>query len=285
LNALVTQARNKLIRVCVLGAAAGGGFPQWNCACSNCRDSRTGKIPQSTQSSIALSSDGEKWLLVNASPDLPRQVDAFPPLQPSGGSSRNSPISGICLTNADIDHSLGLALLRQQEKPLVVYATSQIRNQLHWIDDVLRNFCKIDWRLLPEQTGNLESRVVDLGWSIAWEFRDQSTGKTILLAPAVREISGELAEAMQRADTILFDGTFWSDDELKSFRTSARSAKEMGHLPVRESLRVLERTAAKCKIYIHINNTNPILQPDSEERKQVERCGVIVGYDGLQLEL
>jgi len=269
----------------VLGAAAGGGLPQWNCACSNCRDSRTGKISPTTQSSIALSSDGEEWLLVNASPDLPRQIDAFPPLQPSGGSSRNSPISGICLTNADIDHSLGLALLRQQEKPLVVYTTSQIRNQLHWIDNLLGNFCKIDWRLPSAQTGNLESRVVDLGRSIAWLFKDQLTNKTILLAPAVHEISGELTEAMRRADAILFDGTFWSDDELKPFRANARSAREMGHVPVRESLPVLRKNAAKRKIYIHINNTNPILRPNSEERRQIERSGVMVGYDGLQFEL
>jgi pyrroloquinoline quinone biosynthesis protein B len=274
-----------LIRVCVLGAAAGGGLPQWNCACSNCRDSRTGKISPTTQSSIALSSDGEEWLLVNASPDLPRQIDAFPPLQPSGGSSRNSPITGICLTNADIDHTLGLALLRQQEKPVVVYATSQIRNQLHWIDNLLGNFCKVDWRLPSAQTGNLESRVVDLGRSIAWLFKDQSTNKTILLAPAVHEISCELTEAMRRADAILFDGTFWSDDELKPFRANARSAREMGHVPVRESLPVLRKNAAKRKIYIHINNTNPILQPNSEERRQIERSGVMVGYDGLQFEL
>jgi pyrroloquinoline quinone biosynthesis protein B len=274
-----------LIRVCVLGAGAGGGLPQWNCACSNCRDSRTGKIPPATQSSIALSSDGEKWLLVNASPDLPRQIDAFPPLQPSGGSSRNSPITGICLTNADIDHSLGLALLRQQEKPLVVYTTPQIRNQLHWIDNLLGNFCKIDWRLPSAQTGNLESWVVDLGRSIAWLFKDQLTNKTILLAPAVHEISAELTKAMQRADAILFDGTFWSDDELKPFRANARSAREMGHVPVRESLPVLRKNAAKRKIYIHINNTNPILRPDSEERRQIERSGVMVGYDGLQFEL
>ena len=121
--------------------------------------------------------------------------------------------------------------------------------------------------------------------SVAWLFRDRQSNSTALIAPAAPEVSRELHEAMQFVDAILFDGTFWSEDELKPLRGNARSAQQMGHLPVQRSLPVLGAVSARRKIYTHINNTNPILQPDSPQRKQIEAAGVMVGYDGLEFQL
>lgn len=277
-----------MIQIRILGSAAGGGLPQWNCACPNCRDARTGKIPARTQSSVAISGDGEEWLLVNASPDLLAQIECFPPLQPRSLPLRNSPIAAICLSNADIDHTLGLALLRQRES-LVVYATPAIRDELRWIDNLLARFCRIDWRepspefarIIPD----IDFRSVADAAGAAYVVRDATTQKQALIAPAVRDFTDELREAMQHAEAILFDGTFWSDDELKPFRANARTAREMGHIPVQESLPLLEGAPAAHKMYVHINNTNPILQSSSRERKTVERAGIAVATDGLELKL
>jgi len=282
-----------LIRIHILGSAAGGGLPQWNCACVNCVAARTGKIAPQTQSSIAISGnsgDDQRWFLINASPDLPRQIESTPPLQPDRNSSRNTPITGILLTNADLDHALGLLLLRQQQVPLVVYATEQTRTALGWIDAVLARFCGIEWRKI---TGDFESlgsglafRAIELPNSVAFQFRDEVSGRMALVAPAVGELPPPLREACHTSEVILFDGTFWSDGELGAVRPGARSAREMNHLPISDgSLELLRRSPAQRKIYTHINNTNPILTPGSSERTRVERAGVEIGYDGLETVL
>ena len=132
-----------MIRIHILGSAAGGGLPQWNCACPNCTAARTGKITPQTQSSIAISGDSEgfhRWFLINASPDLARQIESMPRLQPRRDSPRNTPVAGVLLTNADIDHALGLLLLREQELPLVVYAADETRAALAWLDGILARF-------------------------------------------------------------------------------------------------------------------------------------------------
>jgi pyrroloquinoline quinone biosynthesis protein B len=274
------------LRIRILGAAAGGGLPQWNCCCQNCRDARSGRIPRLTQSSVAISNhEHERWLLVNASPDLPAQIESFPLLQPRDAQHRHSAIKAVCLTNADIDHVLGLILLRQHEEPLLVYAPPQIRNELAWVDEILGNFCPIDWRESEQIGGDLQATTIDLGRSVAWRFEDRTTRRAVLIAPAVQDIRRELVEAIGEVDAIFFDGTFWSDGELKQFRKNARTSREMGHLPVKESLPVLADQTAAHKIYIHINNTNPILQPDSDERKQTEAAGILVGRDGLEFEI
>jgi pyrroloquinoline quinone biosynthesis protein B len=274
-----------LIRIRILGAAAGGGLPQWNCSCRNCSDARDGKIPRLTQSCVAISGDDRDWLLINASPDLPAQIESLPALQAARHSPRNSPIRAIGLSNADIDHTLGLILLRQSDQPPLVYAPRAIRDELGWMKMVLERFSGVDWRDPPQRFAQLELGVVNLGRSVAWLFRDRQKGATALIAPAVPEISNELNAAMQRADAILFDGTFWSADELQPFRPNARSAREMGHLPMRETLPALATMPARQRIFTHINNTNPILQPDSPQRKEVEAAGVLVGYDGLEIRL
>ena len=234
MSARVTRARSdrteviaaglRLIRIHILGSAAGGGLPQWNCACANCVAARTGKIAPQTQSSIAISGDAEKfpgWFLINASPDLPRQIESMPQLQPhrpAAAGLRNTPIAGVLLTNPDIDHALGLLLLRQQEMPPVVYAADETRTALEWIDSVLATFSGIEWRKINAEFQSLSDsigfRTIELPRSVAFQFRDDTSGATALFAPSVGELTDELRDAVHTSDVVLFDGTFWSDDEL-----------------------------------------------------------------------
>jgi pyrroloquinoline quinone biosynthesis protein B len=282
-----------LIRIHILGSAAGGGLPQWNCACVNCLAARAGKIDPQTQSSIAIGAGSEEFQncwLINASPDLPRQIEGATWLQPRRTASRNTPIAGVLLTNADIDHALGVLLLRQQEKPLVVYATDETRASLAWLDRTVARFCGIEWRKVGSDfqrlNGSIDFRAIELPHSVAFQFLDESSGRLALVAPAVGEFTRELSEASADSDVILFDGTFWSNDELAAVRAGARSSREMNHLPIGEgSLELLRQLPARRKIYTHINNTNPILMPGSRERAEVEKAGIEIGRDGLEIIL
>jgi len=282
-----------LIRIHILGSAAGGGLPQWNCACANCAAARAGKIAPQTQSSIAISSESEdkrRWFLINASPDLPRQIENMPELQPHRDSPRNSPIGAVFLTNADIDHALGLLLLRQDEAPLVVYATNETRTALAWIDRVLARFRGIEWRKISADfeslSGSLGFRAIQLPGSVAYQFRDDSSGATALFAPIVAELTEQLRNAVDASAVILFDGTFWTDGELATVRPGARTSREMNHLPISDgSLDFLRQSPARRKIFTHINNTNPILRPGSRERAQVEQAGIVIARDGLEIVL
>jgi pyrroloquinoline quinone biosynthesis protein B len=282
-----------LIRIHILGSAAGGGLPQWNCACANCVSARTGKIAPQTQSSIAISGDSEavqRWFLINASPDLPRQIESMPQLQPRRDSLRNSPVAGVLLTNADIDHALGLLLLRQRETPLVVYAADETRTALAWIDSVLARFCGTEWGKISAEfqslSGSIVFRAIELPRSVAFQFRDDTSGATVLLAPSVGKLTEELRDAVRASDVVIFDGTFWSDGELAVVRPDARSAREMNHLPINDgSLDFLRQSTARRKIYTHINNTNAILMPGTRERAQVEQAGIEIARDGLEIVL
>jgi len=263
---------------------------------------------------VAISADGGHWFLVNASPDLRQQFEAVPALHPKSGRTRSNPFEAVLLTNADLDHTLGLLLLREGE-PLNIYASSQVHTTLTdalGFNTILSAFCGVqwaalafeEWTALPLREGQpsgLLYRAISLPsapaafrdkresgeeQTTAFLFKDERTGGILLLAPDVFEIAPPLFSAMETADAILFDGTFWSEDELGGVKTAARGASRMGHLPIREgSLPVLERCTAKHRIYLHINNTNPILQPDSSERLAVEKAGIVVGGDGLEFEL
>jgi pyrroloquinoline quinone biosynthesis protein B len=282
-----------LIRIHILGSAAGGGLPQWNCACANCVTARAGKIAPQTQSSIAISGDPKSFrgcFLINASPDLPRQIESMPKLHPGRDSPRNTPIAGVLLTNADIDHALGLLLLREQQRPLVVYAADETRSALRWIDSVLARFSGIEWRKITAEfqslSGSIGFRAIELPRSVAFQFRDDTSGATALFAPSVGELTEELRDAVHASDVVLFDGTFWSDEELAAVRPGARSAREMNHLPISNgSLDFLRQSLARRKIYMHINNTNPILMPGTRERAQVEQAGIEIARDGLEIVL
>jgi pyrroloquinoline quinone biosynthesis protein B len=228
--------------------------------------------------------------LINASPDLARQIESAPELQPRDDALRNSPIAGILLTNPDLDHCLGLLLMRQQATPLAVYATDKTQATLDWIDIVLKPFCQIEWRTTAgdfQSLGNsIAYRAIELGKSIAFQLRDEISGATALVAPAVGKITTELGTAVHNSDVVLFDGTFWSDDELRDVRPAARSAREMNHLPISDgSLDFLRHSPARRKIYTHINNTNPVVMPGSSERQQVEHAGMEIACDGLEVVL
>jgi pyrroloquinoline quinone biosynthesis protein B len=281
-----------LIRIRILGSAAGGGLPQWNCACANCAAARTRTIEPQTQSSVAISADSDElqgWWLINASPDLAVQIERTPALHPRT-APRSTPIGGILLTNADIDHVLGLLLLRQQEKPLVVYASDETRAALAWLDCILARFCGIEWRKIRGDfrslNGGITFRAIQLPHSTAFQFRDNLSGTIALIAPSVGIITHELRDAIHSSDVLIFDGTFWSDGELAAVRPGARSARAMQHLPISEgSLDLLRQSPASRKIYTHINNTNPILMPDSPECAQLKQAGIETARDGLEIVL
>jgi pyrroloquinoline quinone biosynthesis protein B len=248
---------------------------------------------------------------VNASPDLSQQIEAHAGLQPRAGSIRNTPIAAILLTNADLDHVLGLLALREGT-PLVVYATREAQAAVGdslGVTGVLNAFCGVEWRepamsglvALDPKGAGLAYRAIPLGGapppyarekftggghSVAYQFRDERTGGTLVVAPDVAAIPQELRAAMEAAEVVLFDGTFWSTDELSRVKPEARSAGQMGHVTIKDgSLELLRGLQARQKVYIHINNTNPILEAGSAERRAVEEAGVAVGRDGQEFEL
>ena len=279
-----------MIRIRILGSAAGGGLPQWNCLCANCAAARNGEIAPQTQSSVAVSADDQRWFLVNASPDLPRQIESTRALQPQLGSLRNSPIAGVLLTNADLDHTLGLLLLRQQQTPVLVYTSDATRSALDWLEPLLHPFGGSNWRTASGDFNSLSRglafRAIELHKSNAFQLRDEVSGRAVLVAPVVGELTAELRDAVNTSDVILFDGTFWNDDELRAVRRDARSAREMNHLPISDSsLALLRHSPARRKIYMHINNTNPILMPGSRERALVQQAGIEIACDGLEIIL
>ncbi|MEA3213833.1 MAG: pyrroloquinoline quinone biosynthesis protein [Chthoniobacter sp.] len=246
------------------------------------------------------SADGARWFLINASPDLRTQIESFAPLCPRPVPVRNSPIAAVLLTNADLDHVLGLPLLREGGR-LTVYAPAAVREAFGF-ERVMEEFCGIDWREPSAEwqplEGELQFRAIPLSGpaprfapqteigSAAYEIIDRRTGGRAVIAPDVAAITPALLEPMAAADVILMDGTFWSDGELRTLGISERLAADMGHLPIGNgSLEVLRRLPGRHKVYLHINNTNPILQPGSPERAAVEAAGVTVGFDGWEAEL
>lgn len=288
----------------MLGSAAGGGLPQWNCACRQCETVRAGRIPRRTQSCIAVAGRDAGWSLVNASPDLARQLETLP--RSAELPIRHNPVRGVFLTNADLDHVLGLPLLREGGR-ITVFAAEAVRRAVGeglQFDQALASFGGIEWRPIDDRWYPLEAslrvRAISLHAAkppryrppaepgvhgVAYEFSDETTGARAVVAPDVPEITPELHAAMHEADAVFIDGTFWSDDELPALGIGGRTATDMGHLPVSGSLPVLQTLRARHKLYVHINNTNPMLQPDSLERAAVERAGVIVGFDGWEAEI
>jgi pyrroloquinoline quinone biosynthesis protein B len=302
-----------IIRVLLLGVAAGGGLPQWNCACVNCQQARAGVIPPQTQSSIAVGDDAGNWFLINASPDLPAHLRAYPALAPRPDSPRNSPIAAVFLTSADVDHVLGLLSLREGNA-LHICATPAIQQAaaILGVTTVLQSFCGVVWhqptggrfaslRGSDGRESSLRVRVLPLSGrapryagqssnggdsTIALEFLDERTGGRLLVAPGVEALSGPLQDAAKESDAVLLDGTFWSEDELSRVRAGAPGASEMGHLPIKDgTLPFLSALPSRHRVYVHINNTNPIFVPGSAERAAVESAGVIIGYDGMGFDL
>jgi pyrroloquinoline quinone biosynthesis protein B len=299
-----------LIRI--LGAAAGGGYPQWNCHCNGCETVRNGALQPLTQSSIAVQSEKDSsWFLINASPDVRQQIEAMRAEgcfnDPKG--NRSLPFAGILLTDAEIDHTTGLILLRESTAPLNIYSTATVKQALtsgYAILSTLQNYCGVKWAPITpgeiiQLTDELEVEAFALStkapkyiqsteievWGIGLTIRDTITNSTLTYAPGMGSINNDLRKRFENSDCILIDGTFWTNDELPKLGIGARTAEQMGHLPLSGDNGSLSQLAniTTRKIFVHINNTNPILIPNSPERKTVENTGVEIGYDGLTIKL
>jgi pyrroloquinoline quinone biosynthesis protein B len=270
------------LRVRVLGSAAGGGFPQWNCRCGTCEAARAGvRARPRTQSSLAIRGDEGPWFLVNASPDLRQQLETLDHGRADG--VRVAPIAGVLLTDAEIDHTAGLLLLRESPVPIQVYGDAGIERVLRpTLLRMLDRFSGVEWHALEGERalGGLD---VELYREGVFVFRDGASVFTY--APALARLDADLLAQFEASDLVLVDGTFWFDDDLARLGISRRTAADMGHVPLTDSLEALAGLQRPRVVLVHINNTNPILLEDSPEREQVVQAGVEVAYDGLEVEL
>lgn len=304
------------MHIVLLGTAAGGGFPQWNCWCPGCRlarDNPKAARPR-TQSSAAVSVDGRHWFLLNASPDIREQLRYLPVPTVPEGTVRHVPVEGVLLTDAELDHTLGIVLLREAGR-LPVYATrpvSEILERDSRLIETTRAFSDVPVTELPldkpvrlccrdGSPGGLsvESIAVpagpprfasgdERGHTVGLLLRDEAHGKVCAFVPGCGGLDEELLRRVSGADALLFDGTFWSDEEMIALGISAKTAREIDHLPIGGrggSLEILAGLPCRHRVYTHINNTNPILIESSPERGDVERAGMIVAFDGLHLLL
>jgi pyrroloquinoline quinone biosynthesis protein B len=293
----------------VLGSAAGGGFPQWNCNCPGCAAVRDGSRPAvaRTQSSVAVSADHRQWFLLNASPDIRIQIEAFPPLQPREG--RATPLQAVLLTDAELDHTLGLLLLREA-KALQVHATPAVHETLRdgtGLLSTLGRYCRVDWH--PVTPGvdvplgeGLSYRAFDVpttkrarfgsgteqGRVVGYRLTDEHSGRAAVYLPGVQRLTPGVREQLDGCACLLVDGTCWDDDEMIRLGLAARTAGDMGHLAIGGpdgSLEQLAGLPVERTIYIHINNTNPVLLEDSPQRRMVTDRGMEVAVDGLEVKV
>ena len=304
------------MRIRVLGSAAGGGFPQWNCNCPNCGAYRAGSFAgrTRTQSSLAVG-DGNAWALVNASPDILAQLAANPQLQPGRGI-RDTALAAILLVDGQVDHTTGLYMLRESTRPWPIWCTDSTYADLtrgNPIFGVLSHFCGVNrhsielngasfpidqvpgvrWRALAvaskpaPYSPNREAPI--LGDNIALVMEDTQNGKTALYAPGLGAIDEHIWNAMQSAACVLVDGTFWTDDEMLALGVSKKRARDIGHLPQSGAGGMLEwlarLPATTRKILIHVNNTNPILDESSAPAAELKKRGVEVAWDGMEIQL
>lgn len=297
------------IRFIILGAAAGGGLPQWNCNCANCaaaRDPASGFKPQ-TQSSLAVSVDGESWAVFNASPDIRQQILETPALHPK--TLRHSPIESIVITNADVDHIGGLLTVREKQ-PFTLYSTSAIGRVL---DDnpvfrvldpdyVSRRAIRLDEQFSP--VDGLEARIFAVPGKVALFLEEgepelglegeQTVGiefisgkRRAYYIPGCATLPDWLAERIRGADLVFFDGTVFTDDEMITVGTGIKTGQRMGHMAISGpdgSLAHLSGLDIGRMVYVHINNTNPIWR-NGPERAAVEAAGMAVGHDGMEIDL
>ena len=298
------------MRVRVLGSAAGGGFPQWNCHCETCEAARAGvRARPRTQSSLAIRGREGPWFLVNASPDARQQLEQLRPDEVDG--VRAPPIAGVLLTDAEIDHTAGLLLLRESATPVRIFGDEGVERALtdgYPVLAILEHYCGAEWQTLePERPTPLpgSSLVVESfhvggdaprylsGSDVELEasgfvFRDRAGGSVVSYVPGLARLDDRVLSRFASSDLVLVDGTFWREDELARLGISERSARDMGHVPLSGrggTLEALARLRRPRKALVHINNTNPILLEDSPERDAVLRAGVEVAYDGLEIEL
>jgi pyrroloquinoline quinone biosynthesis protein B len=307
------------MRIRVLGSAAGGGFPQWNCGCPNCRGVREGTIRAQARSQecVAVSADGaDGWVLLNCSPEIRAQIESARILHPR--APRHSPIAAIVLTNGDLDHCLGLLSLRESHR-LMIYATDPVQRGFTRGNVLYRTLERfpgqVTWRILKSgreedlvdaegrATGltaeavvvpgkapvHLEGeRAADPEDNVALAVREPRSGRVLAYVSGVGAVNETVRQTLTGADAVFFDGTFWSSDELPALGLGTKRAEDMAHLPIggpTGSLAQLAGTRAGRRVYIHINNTNPILRDDSPERAAVAAAGWEVAWDGMEVVL
>lgn len=304
---------NDMLRVIVLGAAAGGGLPQWNCGCANCIDARDGKLAAHTQASLAVSADDDNWFLINAAPDLRHQLIETSRLHPK--HLRHSPIAGVILTNAEIDAVAGLLSMREGS-PFALYAHPQVLAvlQSNSIFNVL-NASQVDriaidvakmftprnadgmpagFDVTPFAVAGKEALYLegaaraDEGDTLGLTLRDHASGKTAHIVTACARITDDLIARLDGADAIFFDGTLWRDDELISLGLGQKTGARMGHVAMDGPEGAIARLAtvnAKRKVFVHINNSNPVWRKDSIARAAITRAGWEIGHDGMEIVL
>jgi pyrroloquinoline quinone biosynthesis protein B len=299
----------------VLGSAAGGGFPQANCNCRNCADVRAGRpgLSQRTQSALAVTRDGERWVLLNASPDIRQQIAASPALAPHPqGAVRSSPIVAVALTDGDVDHVAGLLSLREglaftlfaSPRVLDVLAANSIFNVLN-PRHVARVALPFGTRLVVDGglavcaypvPGKVALYLEDAGRDfgtregdrIGLEISDPATGIAFHYIPGCAAIDPALAQRLAGARLVLFDGTLYTDEEMITQHLSDKTGLRMGHMSMSGSLGSMAAFAplrVGRRIFVHINNSNPVLRDDSPERTQVQSAGWEVAYDGMEIRL
>ncbi|KQX92579.1 pyrroloquinoline quinone biosynthesis protein PqqB [Variovorax sp. Root473] len=306
------------MKILVLGSGAGGGFPQWNCNCRLCAGQRSGQVRATprTQSSIAVSADGERWILLNASPDLGAQLRASPALWPRHGL-RHSPIEAVVLMDSQIDHVAGLLSLREGQR-LQLYCTPEAHDDLTGSLPLLRtldSYCGVTWHPLSLEPGGgawhdiagLRLQALPVpgkappysprrqtearSENAAVLIEDPATGKRVLYAPGLAQVGDAERRNLDACDCVLVDGTFWTEDEMVAAGLGKKHAADMGHLPQCDGphgpgmLQALDGCVARRKVLIHINNSNPILDEDGPERAQLVRRGIEVAFDGMVLEI
>lgn len=299
----------------ILGSAAGGGFPQWNCNCPNCTGLRAGTLNAQarTQSSIALSDNGVDWILCNASPDIRAQLESFPALQPAR-ALRDTAIRGIVLMDSQIDHTTGLLTLREG-CPHDIWCTDMVHQDLstgfplfnmleNWNGGLRWNCIDLDAGFTVPACPALRFTPIPLrsaappysphrfdphpGDNIGLLVQDTSTGGTLFYAPGLGKVDDGLLSMMRDADCVLVDGTLWTDDEMQTRGVGSKTGQEMGHLAQSGPggmIEVLDGLAKPRKVLIHINNTNPILDEESAERQVLGDHGIEVAFDGMSIQL
>jgi pyrroloquinoline quinone biosynthesis protein B len=309
-----------MLRIVVLGAAAGGGVPQWNCGCVVCQAARNGRSGlQSTQASIAISADGEHWFLINASPDLRQQLIATPQLHPKGLRLRHSPIAGVILTNGEVDAVAGLLSMREGS-PFTIYAHPRVlailkANSIFNVlseSNVKRQPIAIDEAFEPALPDGSPSGIEILPFAVpgkgAWYLEgkahpagdggagdtlglrigDKASGKHLYFLAACAQVTPELKQRLAGASLVFFDGTVWRDDELIAAGLGAKTGQAMGHIAMsgdNGAIAALADLGIDRKIFLHINNSNPALLRDSAERKVAERAGWQIPADGTEITL
>jgi pyrroloquinoline quinone biosynthesis protein B len=309
------------MRITILGSAAGGGFPQWNCACPNCSRARAGHLcfQARSQAQVLVSSSSGHQFLINASPDLRTQILAAPLLAPAQ-TPRHTPISAVLLTSADVDSVAGLLHLREFQ-PLHILATPSVRRIVLEENRIFRVLDRANppaiWQDMPLGTWfslsgdaanghcSLRCRVVPLGSVYPDYVSDglrrslaqgeaivgvvlEEGGKQAFCAPALPVGSGDWKEWARSSDLALLDGTFWNENELISTGVSSKTAREIGHVPLSGPGGLIEEFGSPSRgrrVLIHINNTNPILDEESPENREVRDAGWEIAYDGMQIEL